>query len=615
MDRDCGRDGRLGGTLPPVLSCAGILVLVAILYWPVLDYSFLALDDEYGVATNPGIRDLSLRTVRFLFFEDQRDFRYFPLAYLSFAVDYALSGLDAGAFHRTNLLLHLANTALVFGLIRTLSRDTLAAAVASLLFGLHPLQVESVAWVSSRKNVLFLFFFLLSIFAYLGYVRTAPARRAFSLGCLAGSVLLFFLSITAKTTAVTLPAVLLLIDYALAPQQPRRPIAFALRHLPSKLIYIPPIVFAWEMTNRLSRQSPFRMDVSFDIFDWAVIIAHNLFFYVAKTLAPIRLGVFYPLPNNGQPWLPLHFYLYALLGIALLGLCIWSFGRWRWIFFGTSFYLVTLFPSAIQAAFFHDLPLLAADRYFYQSSIALFLLVGLGVSAAWRRLAAAPGWARVAVALVAFSAAAETLWPLASQQVQAFRDTIPLYEQTVRYHPSDAFYYRLAIEYADAGQMDSAFHALDQAESAPDKVCFLRVFNYQMRLSDLYRRKGDFRKAAEFLARAIDSTPNAIEPASTTTPLAFRYLAWLYDQAGDPVQAEAARALAGQAKVDPRSYFESYWFVMASDAALPFLERRVDEAPMDAVAWYYLGQGYRLNGQPARSEACLRRAQALGFPP
>ncbi len=606
---------RLRGPLAPVVACAGILLLVAILYWPALGYPFLGLDDQYGVATNPGIRDLSPHGIRFLFFEDQRDWRYFPVSYLSFAVDYALFGLDAGAFHRTNLLLHLANTALVFGLIRTLLRDTLAAAVASLLFGLHPLQVESVAWVSSRKNVLFLFFFLLSTFAYLGYARVAPVRRGRSLGMLAASVLLFFLSITAKATAVTLPAVLLLVDYALAPQLPRRPIAFGLRHLPSKLLYLPAIVFASEMTKRLSRQSPFRMDVSFDTFDWVVIIAHNVFFYVAKAIVPIHLGVFYPLPNDGRPWLPLHFYLYALLGIGLVCLSVWSFGRQRWIFFGTAFYLVTLFPSAIQAAFFHDLPLLAADRYFYQSSIGLFLLAGLGVSAAWRRLTASPHFARAGLALVAASAAGGALWLLAGQQVRAFRDTIPLYEQTVRYHPSDAFYYRLAIEYADADRMGSAFRALELAESAPDKVLFLRLFNYQMRLSDLYRRKGDFRKAADFLERAIDSTPNVIEPASTKTPLAYRYLAWLYDRAGDSVQAEGARARARQARVDRRSYFESYWFVLASDAALPFLEERVREAPEDAVAWYYLGEGYRLNKQPERAEGCRRRARSLGFPP
>lgn len=600
-------------TLICIALLGGIVAIVAILYLPVLGYPFLALDDQYGVATNPGLRDLSWRGLRFLFFEDQRDWRYFPLSYLSFALDHALFGLTPGAAHRTNLLLHLANTALVFALIRTLSRDLLAAAVTSLLFGIHPLQVESVAWVSSRKTVLFLCFFLLSIFAYLGYAWAWPLRRVRALACLAGSALLFFLSMTAKPTAITLPAVLLLVDATIARELPRRPIAFVRRHLAAKLVYAPAIAFTLVMTGRLARRSPFGRDFAFDLPDWAAIVGHNLLFYVAKALAPIHLGVFYPLPNDGGPWLPLHFYGFALLGFALAGLCIWSFGRWRWIFFGTAWYLVTLLPNAIQPALFHDPPLVAADRYFYQSSIGLFFMAGIALSAAWRRLRAASLGVRAGFSLVTIAAAGAVLL-LARQQVSVFRDTIPLYEQTVLHHPSDAFYYRLAIEYADADRMGSALRALELAESAPDQVFFGNLFGFQMRLSDLYRRKGDFPKAAEFLARAIDAAPNAIEPASTKTPLAFRYLARLYDEAGDSARAADARAEAETAQVDPSHYFESNWLVMAPDTALSFLETRVREAPADAVAWYYLGRGLHLYQQNERAKECLRRAEELGFP-
>ncbi|RIL07524.1 MAG: hypothetical protein DCC71_02570, partial [Proteobacteria bacterium] len=380
-----------------------ILGAVALLYRPVLGFPFLSLDDQYGVATNPGIRDLSWNGIRFLFFEDQRDWRYFPLAYLSFALDHAWSGLAPGAVHRTNLLLHLADTALVFALVRTLVRDALAAAVAALLFGIHPLQVESVAWVSSRKTLLFLLFFLLSALAYVGFARAAPLRRGRAAWLLAASALAFFGALTAKTTAVTLPAVLLLVDAVLAPRLPERPLAFALRRLPSKLVYLPAIAFVAAMTVRLAWPSPFGAEIELGALDWAVVVAHNLFFYVAKALAPVQLGVFYPLPNDGTPGLPLHFYAYALLGIALVALCVASFARgWRWLFFGSAWYLVTLLPNAVQPALLHDPPVLAADRYFYQSSIGLFLVAGVGFAAAWRsRLAARHAFARVALGAVA----------------------------------------------------------------------------------------------------------------------------------------------------------------------------------------------------------------------
>ena len=463
------RPVRAGASLVTVAVLGGILLLVAILYLPVLGFPFLVLDDQYGVATNPGIRDLSWRGLRFLFFEDQRDWRYFPLAYLSFALDYAWFGLTSGAVHRTNLLLHLANTALVFALLRTLSRDTLAAGVASLLFGIHPLQVESVAWVSSRKTVLFLFFYLLAVLAYVGHARAAPGRRVRSLTLLAGSVLLFSLSMTAKPTAITLPAVLLLVDAVLAPAMPRGPFAFVWRQLPNKLLFLPSIAFVLEMTRRLSRPSPFGRDFAFDVFDWSVIGGHNVFFYVAKALAPIHLGVFYPLPNDGPAGLPLHFPVFALLGVGLIGCCVWSFFHSRWIFFGLAWYLVTLAPSAIQPAFFHDPPLLAADRYFYQSSIGLFLLAGLGVSYAWRRHAALPSAVRAGLGFAAVATVVVLSWTT-RQHIQAFRGVIPLYEQTLLHHPSDAFYYRLALAYADEDRMGSAFRALEFAESATHQV-------------------------------------------------------------------------------------------------------------------------------------------------
>src|SRR5215831_8868301 len=135
-----------------------------------------------------------------------------------------------------------------------------------------------------------------------------------------------------------------------------------------------------------------------------------------------------------------------------------------------------------------------------------------------------------------------------------------------------------------------------------------------MRLSDLYRRKGDAAKAAEFLARAIAASPNALEPARTSTPLAFRYLASLYDAAGDRARADEARAQAATATVDPSGYFESTWITMAPDAAFDFLERRVREAPDDAVAWYFLGRGLALEHESERAAECLRRAKELGFP-
>lgn len=599
----------LGRILAPELA----LVLVATLFLPVLAYPFVSLDDVYGVVENPGIRNLSWDGIRFLFLEDQRDFRYFPLSYLSFAVDYALFGLDPRAFHATNVLLHLANTALVFALIQRLTGDRLAAAVTSLLFGIHPLQVESVAWVSSRKNGLFFLCFLGSAFSYLGYVTARTERPARAWLSVAASVVLFFLALCAKTTAVTLPAILLLIDHHRLTQAPRSILGFLRDHLPSKLLFLPPIAFTAWMTQQLARRSPFLKEYAFDGLDWIVLTLHNVFFYVAKTLAPFGLGVFYPMPDETAAWLPTHFYVFALLAIGLIGLCLWSRNRHRTVFFGTAWFLTTISPMAILPVFFSDMPLLAADRYAYQSSVGLFLLAGVGFSHLWRREPGGAGRGRPLLAL-GLAAVVLALGFVTTRQVRVWRDTVSLYEQEVRHHPSDAFYYRLALAYARDDRMARAFEALERAEDAPHRIFFTRIFVYQMQISDLYRRKGDFQRAAEFLDAAIASTPNAIEPAVTATPLAFRYLARLYEQAGDGVNASRAERRALEAQVEPRSYFESQWFTIAPDASRRFLEHRVAVAPDDAVAWFYLAQWFRVAGEPERAAPLLRRAEALGMP-
>lgn len=599
-----------GRPAPAWLAWAGLAAVLAgvfALYLPALGYPFLDLDDFYGVVENPGIRELSWDGVRFLFFEDERDVRWFPLAYLSFAVDHAFAGLDPAAFHRTNLVLHLANVALLFALILRLSGSGLVAFVTSALFGLHPLQVESVAWVSSRKNVLFLLFFLLSALTYLPHARRA-AEGGRAPGALAASVVLFTLALCAKPAAAPLPALLVLIDHHLARGLPRSPFAFLARSLPSKLLYVPPLLWTWAMTQRLAAKSPFHHALEFTPLEWAVIVGHNLFVYVAQAVAPLRLGVFHPLPSDGLPW---HFPVYAAASAALLALGIASYGRRRNAVLGLGWYFAAILPMAALPVLVGDIPLLAADRYFYPAGIGLFFLVGVAIDGAWRRAGTRPA-ARAALVLAGM-AVAIALFASSARQRHQFRGDLSLYEQAVRAHPSDAFGYRLAIAYANAGQMGPALDALEAAEGARHQVFFTHLFGYQLRIADLHRRAGSPGRAAAFLRAAIASTPNFIEPVRTDTPLAWRYLADLYTRAGDRGAAAEARTRARSARVDPSSFFESHWLTTAPADARDFLERRLAEAPVDAVAWHYLGRWHALHGEPERARELYSRAEALGF--
>jgi tetratricopeptide (TPR) repeat protein len=590
-----------------VLVGALLLVPPVLLFAPGLAYPFLGLDDVYAIVTNPAIRDLSWDGVRFLFLEDARDLRYFPITYLSWALDYRLFGLDPFGFHLNNLLLHLANVLLVYALVRSLTRDKIAAGVAGLLFAIHPLQVESVIWVSSRKNVLFLFFFLLAIFAYLLYVRSRREHRGLATLALATSVLLYLASCLAKTTGVTLPAVLFLIDIHREPHPWRGFGALLRTSLPSKLAYLPPALAVYAVTRVLAQESPFRTEYAYSPLEWGAIVGHNLFFYVMKTAVPSGLGVFYSLPEPGA--LPLHVYVYAALAVALVGITFWCARRGPpVVFLGLAWYLVTIFPLAVFAAVLSDLPILVADRYYYQSAIGVGIVVGAAASALWRRR---PGL-RVPV-LVAGAAMGAAAFALAAEHRAAWRGTIPLSENLLENHPTDEFYYRLALAYDSAGRPQAAFGALEEAERAPRKIFFLDLFRYQLRLSDIHRRKGDVAGAAAFLEAAIEATPNRMEPFDARTPLAYRYLAHLQERAGDPRRAAASRARASRTQADPEHHFELAWFHVAPGAAGAFLEQRIAEEPRDAMAWYHFGTLARLQGREDLARERFERAARLGY--
>ncbi len=602
--RGAGAPSWLSRALLPTAIGAAVLAL----YLPTLGFPFFELDDLYFVVENPGLRDLSFDGLRFLFLEDERDFRWFPLTYLSFAINRAVTGMDAASFRAVNVGLHLANTILVFVLIRRLSGSGLVAGVTSLLFGIHPLQLESVVWINSRKNVLFFFFFLISAGCYLRHARLREEEGTGSPLAFAASWVAFAFAVMAKTAAVPLPGVLVLIDHHVARDLPRSPLAFLARSLPSKLLYLPVIGVAWFMTNRLASLSPFLHEYDFSAVDWAVIVAHNFFFYVAKAIAPVGLAVFYPLPDDQAPALPGTFYVFALAAVALLAFGIAAYRTRRNVLFGVGWYFATILPMAVLPFFFSDMPMLAADRYLYQSAVGLFFLFATGVAWAWKRGGVAT---RVAAgAVVGLAILGCTLRTL--EQRGIWESTRSVYEETVRHHPSDAFFYRLAIVQANDGDLQAALESLERAEGAPHQIFFTRLFAYQLRISDLYRRQEDFERAARFLADALESAPNAMEPFDPRTPLAYRHLADLHLRAGDPAAAAEATRRAREVPALRDGRFETLWFTVAPDESRRLLERRLAEAPYDAAAWQALGRWHEIAQEPEEARDAFDRARQLG---
>jgi tetratricopeptide (TPR) repeat protein len=351
-----------------VLSVLLAVVTVA-LYSPVIGHSFVVLDDrEYVVANSRIHAGLSWRTIKWAFTSTEAA-NWHPLTWLSHAVDYQLFALNAAGHHLDSVLIHALNAALLFLLLSWATKRTGASLLVAGLFALHPINVESVAWVAERKNVLSTLFFLLAIGAYGWYARK-PGWRRYLL--VAG---LYAAGLMAKPMVITLPFVLLLLDY-----WPLQRMAFgAIRSASntgvrlgfSKLLLekVPLLVLsaasAW-ITLKAQRSAVRTFqDLPFGLRIENAVIAYGL--YLWKAFWPARLA-FYPHAGNFATW---RWNLSALVLISVTVL-VFTFRRKRYLAVGWFWFLGTLIPviGLVQVGEYA-----MADRYAYVPLIGIFVIL------------------------------------------------------------------------------------------------------------------------------------------------------------------------------------------------------------------------------------------------
>ena len=346
---------------PALLAVALLIGSVLTVYWPVLGFDFINLDDDLYVTANPRVR-AGLTPANVLWaFSSTRAPLWHPLTWLSHMADCQLYGLAPAGHHVTNLVLHVANAVLVFLVFRRMTGAVWRSAVVAGLFALHPLRVESVAWVAERKDVLSAFFCLLALWSYAAYVERPGARR---FGLVA---LCLVLGLLAKPMLVTLPFLLLLLDYWPLGRLGRA------RVILEKL----PLVAAAAVVSVVTIEVARRREVlaSLETVALEARLANGAVSYaryVAKTLWPVRLAVFYP----PESWLAWQVAGAALLLGGISAVAIAAARRrpylpvgWFW-FVGTLVPVIGLVQAGVQAM---------GDRFTYLPQIGLFVVVAWGV--------------------------------------------------------------------------------------------------------------------------------------------------------------------------------------------------------------------------------------------
>ena len=430
----------------PLLIAAGLALLTFLTFLPVRECQFAALDDHTYVQQNLHVNQgLSWPTVVWAF-TSSHAFNWHPITWLSHALDCQLYGQAPAGHHLTNLLFHTANVVLLFLVLRLLTGATWRSALVAALFGLHPLRVESVAWVSERKDVLSGFFFLLTLWAYGRYAQgRRPGTKGKEPGAKSGekevkrldaaavgaspwlyyalALLAYALGLMSKPMLVTTPFVLLLLDFwPLGRLDLADPVARRLtlgRRVREKipffaLSFLSSVITLWAQRNAMAETTAVPL---LGRFANAALSAAT---YLLQTLWPTRLAVLYPYP---QP-VPLLETLVALVALVVLTVAVlravrdqpWGLVGWLW-YLGMLVPVIGLIQVGRQAR---------ADRYTYLPCIGLFLL---GV---WTLAAVVTAQPRLKRRIVVGAAAAVlVLAALTRHQISYWRTSRVLFERTV----------------------------------------------------------------------------------------------------------------------------------------------------------------------------------------
>jgi hypothetical protein len=340
--------------------------LTGLVFLASLNNGWVNWDDDEYVLRNEMVHSLSLEHIGQMFTTAQQVGLYHPLTMLSLAIDHSIWGKEAFGYHLTSLLLHLLNVALVFIFIKKLGLDSKGAFLVALLFGIHPMHVESVCWISARKDVLYVFFLLLALLAYMKY-RASQSRKVMFYGF---AIFCFIASLLSKSMAFTFPLVLLLLDY-----YEKR--AFSKSLILEKIPFFILAAAALWLAKFGQQDSDSMMAVtSYPLYKTIFIGSYNVLYYGIKMLVPVHLAAFHPFPFLGKIELPWYFYASIIPCLALGWWLIRQGKTNRKLVFGMLLFLVSIGPVLQIVPFGKTV---SSERYTYLAYVGLFFLLAIAI--------------------------------------------------------------------------------------------------------------------------------------------------------------------------------------------------------------------------------------------
>jgi protein O-mannosyl-transferase len=468
---------KMASTRNNLLLLIVTVAVTALVFIPSLNSGFVNWDETTYITANPIVQQLSAQNIK-LIFTTFLSGNYHPLPIFTYAVEYHFFGLNPFPYHVMNLVLHLANVCLVFFLVLALSRKTIVAFVAAMLFGIHPFRVETVVWVADRKDLLYGIFFFLTLLSYLRY-RSSRAMKFYWL-----SIGAFVLSLFSKGMSITTPVILVLLDYFLDGDRKRL-------NLKDKIPYfVIAVIFGIiALKARASFEDVLQEGAGTGFQKYMLGSYRLVFYYLMRLVVPIAptgnlIDTQLSLYHTEQIW-----FLFASIAVLALGaVTLYAYKNAKTLFFGISFFIITMAPVLTVFNVGHT-----ADRFTYVPAMGLFYLFAHWMGTLWNKKSATQKMVRASLLaglFTIFSLCAWrsfTLFPL-------WHDGISLWTEALRVNPeSDTYFYNRGTVYLHEKEYDEAIADFSKAiEYKPNYVeaygnraiCFVRQKKFGEALKD-----------------------------------------------------------------------------------------------------------------------------------
>ena len=583
----------------------GLAVITLALYWPVHRHDFINFDDRDYVTENPTVRaGITWQGVQWAFGGSHAS-NWHPLTWLSHMLDCRLFGLKPGAHHMVSLGFHIANTLLLFLALNQMTRAVWRSALVAALFAWHPLHVESVAWVAERKDVLSAFFFMLTLWAYARYAEvqslkskvqsqetrntqyatrsTLHAPRYYVL-----SLLFFALGLMCKPMLVTLPFVLLLLDYWPLRRFELKTLDFRLKTLLPLLLEKAPffaLALAVGIVTLLAQQTATQSLEQWPLGSRLANALTSYSAYLGKMVWPKNLSVFYP----HLPVLAWHVALSALFLACLTILCLRQARSRPWLLVGWLWFGVMLLPviGLVQVGWQS-----MADRYTYLPLIGVFIMLVWGAVALCPCSRSGRLALRVGATVVLGACLAVTRF-----QLTHWQDSLTLFSRALEVTTDNWLAHNnLGTELAEQGKVDEAaehFRVVLQLNPACDDA--------RNNLGRYLAERGKQDEAKAQIEAVLRRNPRHVG--------AHRNLGYVLFTEGNLADGVAQYALARQLRPDDTTTPEDLAALLTkqaeSPATLPYLRQALDLLPtaemraQTASTWagqgkvQYAIQGYR----------------------